>query len=119
MAKLLSLMLLASTCHANEAEELAKIMYAEDRQSIQGTMQVSNAAINRAEIEKKPIGKISGVQRKPVPKKDKPYFIAIAQAALNSPRLNDADSWDSGTKPHLPGVIRAQVGGQVFYKQRR
>lgn len=119
MTKLLSLLVFTTACYANEAEDLAEIIYAEDRQSIHGAMQVGNAAINRAKAEKRPIKHISGVHRKPIPKTSKPYFIALAQAALTSPRLNDADSWDSGTKPHLPGTVYAQVAGQVYYKQHR
>lgn len=118
MTKLLSLMLLSSTCYANEPQCLAEIMYAEDRQNIQGTLEVGNASINRAANQSKPICRISGVQRKPLTEKVKPYFISLAATLMKSPRFHDADSWDSGRKPHLPGVIRAQAGGQVFYKMK-
>lgn len=119
MRKLLMLMAFSITCQANEAICLAEIIHAEDRASIDGAIQVANASINRATNQNKPICKITGVQRKRLHPTTKPYLVSIAQAALQSPRINKADSWDSGRKPHLPGKVHAYAGGQTFYEVKK
>lgn len=116
---LAALVLLPHLSYANEAKCLARILHAEDRKTITGAIEVANASINRSNAQQKSICRITGVERSEPPTKYRPYFEALAQAALASPRLNDADSWDAGRKPHLPGDIRQYAGGQTFYKMKQ
>lgn len=121
MKKLLVLLALVSTngmCDAREARCLAEIIHAEDRANIDGAIQVANAAINRRDRQRRSLCVITGVKRRPLKHDLLPYFLALANAALASPRLNPADSWDRGTKPHLDGTVYAYKGGQVFYALR-
>lgn len=113
------LVLLPHISYANDVKCLSHILHAEDRKTIVGAIEVANASINRSNDQHKDLCHITGVQRSAPPTKYQPYFEALAKAALASPRLNDADSWDAGRKPHLPGDIRRYAGGQTFYKMKK
>lgn len=110
----------STTQAADQLDCLTRIIHRESRgESVEAVAINAKATINRAED-----GKIcqlikSGIVHasKLVPADVRPYFQAIAEAALKTKRdiSNGANAWNTGAKPRQPGNIKRVSGGQVFY----
>jgi len=113
-------LILAGKAFADERHCLAKIMYAED-QSFEGAVAVGQATITRADNQEVSVCQVKGVKRKTLPKPIAPYYLAVATELLAKPKtsvVGNADSWNAGKKPRLPGKITRVIGNRVYYEAR-
>ncbi len=115
---LLSLLLVSSASSASEVQCLSRIMFSEAKgESLLGVLAIASASKNRSVRSGVSICKLKGVTSEPIPAELKPHFEALARSTLNSKKsvVLSADSWNTGTKPHLKGDITRQIGKHVFY----
>jgi len=115
---------LSATAQANELNCLSRIIYREaGGKSVEAVAITAHATINRSKKQHTTscgLIRKGFVKAKPVPTALSPYFRAIARAALYSKHdiAKGANSWNTGRKPQYKGVIKRQVGGQVYYTMR-
>lgn len=116
---LLTLLLATGTAHADEAKCLSKILFAEaESESISGVIAVAEATKTRAKRTGKSICKVKGVARKQPPQRLEHYWITLAKSALNdfkTPTVKNADSWNRGSVPGMPGKVTRKIGKHIFY----
>lgn len=117
---ILSITSLCSTAHATELDCLTRIIHAESRgEPVEAVAITAQAAINRADDGKFCALIKSGIVNasKLVPTEVKPYFTAIAKAAISAKTdiSKGANAWNTGTRPRQPGEITRISGKQVFY----
>ena len=116
---------LSATAQANELNCLSCIIYREaGGKSVEAVAITARATINLSKKQHTTSCELISkgfVKAKPVPTALSPYFRAIARAALYSKHdiAKGANSWNTGRKPKYKGVIKRQVGGQVYYPKNR
>jgi spore germination cell wall hydrolase CwlJ-like protein len=108
----------------NEEGCLAKIMFAESRgESIEGTIAVGQATVNRAKRTGKKICNLSGVSRVTPPHNLIGHYTALAKSVIGGKGkdsiVRNSDSWNTGTKPKYAGEVVRQIGDHVFYVMSR
>ena len=110
--------MLPLSSHATEVQCLAKVLYSEAKgESILGVLAIGAASKNRSLKSHIPICALKGVTSEVIPADLRPHFEALARSTLSSKKsiVLGADSWNTGTKPHLKGDITRQIGRHVFY----
>jgi len=119
VAKLLMVTaLMPLVTQASEVQCLSRIMFSEAKgESLLGVLAIASASKNRSVRSGVSICKLKGVTSEPIPAELMPHFEALARSTLSSKKsvVLSADSWNTGTKPHLKGDITRQIGKHVFY----
>jgi spore germination cell wall hydrolase CwlJ-like protein len=112
------LLMIPGLSKAKDSEHLARIMYGESRgESVEGVVGIGEAAVNRSRRSGVPLHRLMGVHKVKPPKSLLSHYTSLANSVLSSKKftVKDADSWNKGKKPHLPGKITRQIGAHVFY----